>query len=147
MSGARLPVISDDQPVRGNLVLVGDSTALHNLKIRVPFETLGPESFVIQTAGRYLVIAGGRERGTMYGVYTFLEQLGCRWFTRDVSRIPRRSSIEIAQLSETHRPAFEYREPFFTEAWDKDWAARNRRHRWWRSAPPPRPSRCTRLGR
>jgi alpha-glucuronidase len=71
MSGARLPVITDDQPARGNLVLVGDSSALRKLKIQAPS---GPESFVIQTAGKTLVIAGGRQRGTMYGVYTFLDK-------------------------------------------------------------------------
>jgi hypothetical protein len=123
MSGARLPVVTDDQPAHGDLVLLGDSAALRKLKIQVPS---GPESFVIQTIGNTLVIAGGRQRGTMYGVYTFLDELGCRWFTRDVSRIPKKPTIEIAPMSETHKPAFEYREPFFTEAWDKDWAARNR---------------------
>jgi len=123
MSGARLPLITDAEPAQGNLVLVGDSAPLRKLQIQIP---PGAESFVIQTAGKNLVIAGGRQRGTMYGVYTLLDKLGCRWFTREVSRIPKQPTIEIAQLAETHKPAFEYREPFFTEAWDKDWAARNR---------------------
>src|ERR1041384_6198021 len=126
MSGARLPVVTDDRRGRGNFFLVGDRSSLRRLGVRVPFETLGTEGFVIRTAGKHLVIAGGHERGTMYGVYTFLDQLGCRWFTREVSHIPRMRMIEVAHLAETHKPAFEYREPFFTEAWDKDWAARNR---------------------
>ena len=62
----------------------------------------------------------------MYGIYTFLEKLGCRWFSPDVSRIPKMNRMTVAPLDETQKPAFEYREPYFTEAWDKDWAARNK---------------------
>lgn len=126
MSGAKLPVATDTQPVKGPMILVGDSKPLRKLKPAVPFSTLGNEGFVIRTSGRHLIIAGGRLRGTMYGVYTFLDKLGCRWFTREVSRIPKRATINIAKINETVHPSFENREPFFTEAWDKDWAARNR---------------------
>src|ERR1039457_5880744 len=54
MSGARLPVVTDDQPTHGNLVLLGDSAALRKLKIPAPFDKLGPEGFVMQTAGKHL---------------------------------------------------------------------------------------------
>jgi len=125
MSGARLPIVTETEG-RGNLVLIGRSAALDRLKLRIPFEKLGPEGFALKTAGRHLVIAGGRQRGTMYGVYTLLEKLGCRWFAPDASRIPRMATIAIEGLDEIQKPAFEYREPFFTEAFDKDWAARNK---------------------
>ncbi len=126
IAGARLPIASDEARTRGPLILLGRSRALERLGVRIPFDTLGPEGFVLKTAGRHLVIAGGRQRGTMYGVYAFLEKLGCRWFTAEVSRIPKLATIRIPPLDELQKPAFEYREPFFTEAFDKDWAARNR---------------------
>lgn len=126
MSGARLPIVRDDQAVSGGMILVGESAALRKLNLGIDVAGLGGEGFVLRTAGKHLVIAGGRPRGTMYGVYTFLDKLGCRWFTREVSRIPKRRTIETGALQETHQPAFENREPFFTEAWNKDWAARNR---------------------
>ncbi len=126
MSGARLAIITDAGEANGDLVLVGNSSALERLRLEIPFAELGPEGFALKTAGRHLVIAGGRQRGTMYGVYALLEKLGCRWFSRDVSRIPRHRSITVPPLDETQKPAFEYREPFFTEAFDKDWAARNK---------------------
>ncbi len=126
MSGAQLPVVTDAKPASGDLVLVGKSDALDRLGLKIPFDDLGPEGFALRTAGRYLVIAGGRLRGTMYGVYTFLDRLGCRWFSQDVSRIPKTRRISVAPLNETQKPAFEYREPYFTEAFDRDWAARNK---------------------
>src|SRR5205823_2093424 len=48
------------------------------------------------------------------------------WFTSKVTRVPKKPTVELAALDETQVPAFEYREPYFTEAFDKDWAARNR---------------------
>jgi len=126
MTGARLPIITDATEQDGNLMLVGDSNRVQKLGLKIPFDTLGAEGFVLRTEGEHLVIAGGKPRGTMYGVYTFLERLGCRWFTTEVSVIPKKPTLVVKALNEWQKPAFEYREPFFTEAADKDWAARNR---------------------
>ncbi len=126
MCGAHLPIVTDAQEAHGNLVILGKSAYLNALAVDVPFASLGAEGFALKTTGSHLVIAGGRQRGTMYGVYTFLEKLGCRWFAPGVSRIPKMSTISVAPLDEIVKPAFEYREPFFTEAIDRDWAARNR---------------------
>lgn len=126
MSGARLPVVSDAKDVRGPKLLVGDSAALKRLGVTLPLAELGPEGFLLRTRGPNVIIAGGRQRGTMYGATAFLERLGCRWFTSEVSRIPKMPTIRFEPLDLTEKPAFEYREPFFTEAFEKDWAARNR---------------------
>jgi len=126
MSGARLPLADDSRKVRGPLVLIGRSRVLQRIAPGAVPADLGPEGFVIETRGGHLLIAGGGQRGTMYGVYEFLERLGCRWFTSDVARIPRLRTIPLEKLRIRQEPAFEYREPFFTEAFDRDWAARNR---------------------
>jgi hypothetical protein len=126
ISGARLPIVSESEGARENLILVGRSSLTDAIKPEIGLKTLGDEGFTLRTSGRRLVIAGGRLRGTLYGVYSFLEQLGCRWFTPEVTRIPRSPTIRIGPLNESHKPAFEYREPFFTEAFDRDWAVRNK---------------------
>jgi hypothetical protein len=87
---------------------------------------LGPEGFVLRTVGPRLVVAGGGPRGTMYGCAELLERLGVRWFTPTVTRVPKKPTLALPVLNETQSPAFEYREPFFWEAFDRDWAARNR---------------------
>jgi alpha-glucuronidase len=104
MSGARLPITAEPQP---RMVLVGESPALDKLNLKIPFADLGPEGFALKTSGQQLVIAGGRLRGSMYGVYTFLEKLGCRWFAPEVSRIPKMRTITVGPLDETQKPAFE----------------------------------------
>ncbi len=88
---------------------------------------LGTDGIVLRTAGKDLIVAGGRPRGTLYAVYTLLEDyLGCRWWSSKVSRIPRRDTIEIRCLDVRYVPRFEYREPFWTDAFDGDWAVRNK---------------------
>ncbi|HUZ46590.1 MAG TPA: DUF4838 domain-containing protein [Terriglobia bacterium] len=126
MSGAELPITTSAASGSGNWIFMGQSEALDALNPGIPYAKLGPEGFALKTMGQNLVIAGGRERGTMYGVSTFLEKLGCRWFAENASRIPRRPTITVPALDETQRPAFEYREPYATEAFGKDWAARNK---------------------
>lgn len=126
ISGAELPMVTDADKPQGDLILVGRGRLTERMKLGIDYARLGEEGFALKTSGRRLVIAGGRVRGTMYGVYTFLDKLGCRWFTREVSRIPKMPTISVPALDETQTPAFEYREPFFTEAFEKDWAARNR---------------------
>jgi hypothetical protein len=126
MSGARLPIVTEAEKTEGDLILVGNSRLIEKLGLTIPFERLGSEGVVLRTQGNHVVIVGGRQRGTMYGVYTFLEKLGCRWFARDLSFIPKKPTVTVESLDETQKPAFEYREPFFTEALDKDWAARNK---------------------
>lgn len=115
MSGAKLPVATGDAcPARDRVRIVSGAAPMV------------VEQYRIETRGRDLVISGGGLRGAMYGVYALLDKLGCRWFSADVSRIPSLPTISLGTLNEMGKPAFEYREVFFTEAWDKDWSARNR---------------------
>lgn len=126
MCGAALPIVTDSEPLPRRAVLVGRSRHTDALGVKLNFDALGKEGFVLKTVGNHIVIAGSGLRGTMYGCYTFLEKLGVRWFTPKVTRVPQRKTVTLPALDEMQTPAFEYREPFFTEAQDKDWAARNR---------------------
>lgn len=88
---------------------------------------LGAEGIVLRTAGDDLILAGGRPRGTLYAVYTFLEdQLGCRWWSSTESKIPRKRMIVVDKLDIRYVPPLEYRSPFWTDAFDGDWSARNK---------------------
>ena len=126
ISGAKLPIAKEGDKSLKKLIVLGDGGILKWLKVPIDFKDLGDEGFAIKTSGPHLVIAGGKLRGTMYGVYTFLEDLGCRWYTSKVSYIPKQRTITLKPLDIVQKPDFEYREPFYTDAWDPDWAARNK---------------------
>ncbi len=90
---------------------------------------LGGEEYELKVEGNTLVIAGGRPRGVLYGVYALLEDyLGVRWFTRDCEKVPQQDPLSVpGDLAMRFKPRFEYREPYWREALeDPDWAARNR---------------------
>jgi hypothetical protein len=40
----------------------------------------GSDSFIIDAKEKQLTLIGGGDRGTLYSIYEFLEQQGCRWF-------------------------------------------------------------------
>lgn len=135
ISGAELPIRTDRDPLSSRTILLGTADtnrAVRRLPDGPTSAGLGAEGFVVRPVGEHLVLGGGRPRGTLYAVSSFLEDdLGCRWFSATVSRIPRKPTIALPEKGRTETPAFEYREPFYTEAWDRDWAARNRCNGTW----------------
>jgi hypothetical protein len=127
IGGAELPIVGDDTPLAEHEIIVGANAHLKALNVDIDVPSLGDEGYVIRTVGPRLVIAGAPKRGTMYGVYSLLdEQLGCRWFTATISRIPKRDPLTLPAIDERFVPRLIYREPFWSEAFDADWAARNR---------------------
>jgi len=128
ISGAELPIVTDEQPLAKHEIILGRSRHAERVGARVNFGRLGNEGFTIRTVGKHLIIGGGPERGTLYGVYTFLETyLGCRWFTTTVSRIPSTRDIEIPAIEgDTQVPAFVYRQVYYAECGDRDFCVRNK---------------------
>ena len=69
------------------------------------------DTFVYDVKGESVYIYGGRDRGTMYGVYAFLEnEFGVRWYAQDCTKIPK---LDVKLLSDilrhTESPAFRFR--------------------------------------
>jgi len=127
MTGAKLPVVSDQEPLGQKEIILGENAHLAKIGSKIDLKTLGNEGYVIRTAGPHLVIAGGALRGNMYGVYGLLEDhLGCRWFAPGVSRIPKAERLVLPAIDEKKVPVLEYREPFTFDCFDGDWCARNR---------------------
>jgi hypothetical protein len=128
ISGAKLPIISDQQPQGPKEIILGDNAHLRKLGVAIDFAALGKEGYVLRTVGDTLLIAGGPVRGAMYGVYGLLEDhLGCRWFAPGVSRIPKSARLAIGPLDERQIPLLESREPYVADfVRDADWNARNR---------------------
>jgi len=88
---------------------------------------LGSDGIVIRTVGDDLILAGGRPRGTLYAVYTFLEEhIGCRWWSSQASTIPIKPTLRIGRLNVRYVPPLEYRETFWFDSFDGDWAVRNK---------------------
>ena len=71
-------------------ILVGRTRRTERHLRGFDWEGLGTDGIVIRTAGQDLILAGGRPRGTLYAVVTFLEeQVGVRWWTATEEDVPR----------------------------------------------------------
>jgi len=125
VTGASFPVVHEAPAGRCRL-LVGPDAA-RRAEAGFTADGLGPESIVLRTVGDDLILAGGRPRGTLYAVTTWLaDRVGCRWWSSTAATIPSRPSLALEPLDVTYAPPLEYREPFWFDAFDGDWAVRNR---------------------
>ncbi len=125
ITGAQFPVAGEPNQANVN-VFVGPQAANVAQK---DFSTdgLGDEGIVIRTVPNGLILAGGRPRGTLYAVYTFLEDhLGCRWWSSTESTIPSKATIILNDIDVRYVPVLEYREPYWFDALDGDWSVRNK---------------------
>lgn len=112
MSGALLPVALEGEEVHGNRILLGASGAAAQAGAQVP-EDLQDEEYVIRTAGGDLVIEGGSDLGTFYGVCGLLEDhLGVRWYVPGDPLgdcVPRVEDLAVEQIDDRRGPSFPMR--------------------------------------
>jgi len=119
----------------GPAIHINNRPAAAEAGIDIDTLALAPEAFHIETRNDSLYILGGTPRGALYGVYHLLETLGCRWFTPEVSHIPRCSDIRLPGVCLTQAPAFEFRDTFNWEVGDPVWWVRNRLNGWYTPVP------------
>ena len=119
---------SDADAVREREIVVGfnrHTEALLGPQATQPQD--GDESFTYRNLGPNLLLWGGKQRGTMNGVMTFLErELGCRWYAPGASIAPKRTTFAFLSLSHSEAPGIAVRYDDYFEARDPQWAARNK---------------------
>jgi|GEM_PF-671818 len=125
MTGVRIPVTR--KPVqRGDrhLLLIGAATLPDDQ--RAALSTLKEDEVELRALdGRRLLFRGGGTRGSLYAVYEWLDQLGCRWYHPEETHIPERATLEFPHRCRVS-PGFEYREALWQTTNNPDWACRNR---------------------
>ena len=155
ISGAELPIASE-APAEGAVIAIGrgetnpvvaECIARRLMKLSPTYP--GRDGFVLETVtldGReVLVLGGSTDRGTLYAVYSLLEDvLGCGFF-RDGELIPSNPSVTVPELHTAERPHFADRQDgngcifhYTCSAWgweewkrELDWRARRRANVIW----------------
>ncbi len=119
--------ITNSKPASEKVIYLGFNEAPYELVNGVDTTGFEKGEYIIRTNNGQLLIAGGKPRGTLYGVIGLLsDQLGCRWYTPGFSKIPKLEKVVIKDLDIREKPVFEYREAWFNEAYKPMWAAYNR---------------------
>lgn len=123
VSGVELPITSDLK-AKGCHIYVG-----YNERVAALTGAQKPEKddegFTYRTIGHDLLIWGGSQRGTMYGVFTFLEkELGIHWLTPKCTVVPKSMEWKLSRLDRTERPFIGYRySNYFVANGAPEWSA------------------------
>jgi len=128
VTDAAFPVRSEDRvSPAAKQIVVGPCERFRKACPDVDIDALAHDGIVIRTVGETLFLAGGRPRGTLYAVYTFLEDVvGCRWWSSRAgeSFIPKKPTLSVPPLRIIHVPRLRYREAFYRDAFEGVHAAR-----------------------
>ncbi|MCO5237951.1 MAG: DUF4838 domain-containing protein [Chitinophagaceae bacterium] len=126
ISGCKLRIVHQSEG-KDRIIYVGFKGAPASVMRDIKPENFGSDEYIISSEGKDLLIAGGETRGTLYGVVGYLsDHLGCRWYTKDVSKIPIQKSISFPKIKDHQKPAFEYRDMDWPESRDTLWSVHNR---------------------
>lgn len=117
MSGAEIPIQTDEKDWDGALILLGKNRLTDELDVRIPTGYPQNEGFVLRAypgsggCAARIVLAGNDEgtfQGTAFAVTAFLERLGCGWYGLDEvwHVIPRKPTIAVPPLNVRSEPAF-----------------------------------------
>ena len=108
-----LPIENNDA---SNHVYIGKGEALAKSGVTVDVSGLGEEGLHIIIKRNCIAIVGGRPRGTLYGVYQFLEdELGVRFLTHDHTHVLDCSKPRIPCREYVYKPPFSFRWSYYAE--------------------------------
>ena len=110
ISGAELEIVSEADFDGEKAIVLGETELQKSIK-SIDRSQIKEDGFVLYSDGAYLLIAGEDSRGTLYGVYTFLEEyLGVRWFTPTLEVVPESKDIIVdAAIDRLVEPSFAIR--------------------------------------
>ena len=125
VTGAELPIVAESAQPAARAFMVGRTRALRAAFPDLPLDSSGQDGIVLKTAGDTVFLAGGRPRGTLYAVYTFLEDfVGVRWWTSTASYIPAKPTLRIPRVDRIYSPRLQSREVYYLDAFNPAFAAR-----------------------
>jgi hypothetical protein len=75
---------------------------------------MGDDGFLLRVSADRVSLTGNTDRATLYAVYAFLEDMGCRWFAPNVDFygaaigefVPHRAFPDVTVRSSMERAAF-----------------------------------------
>ena len=110
ITGVHMPYAADGEYTDSKVISVGRTVFLETSGVTADDRILGTDGFVMKNVGNALLICGGSDRGTVYGVLDFLEyHLGVKFLTADCTYIPGEEQAVVYACDRTEIPAFNYR--------------------------------------
>ncbi|MFX0101382.1 MAG: DUF4838 domain-containing protein [Candidatus Hodarchaeota archaeon] len=122
-TGVKLKKLVQDGDLPPNCIILGNHPKIKQARPEISVESLGDEGFWLDSTGDQLIIAGSDVRGTLYGVYTFLEEvLGIKFLYPEIDNVPKVSpDTTIPDISRKSLPDFGYRVITYLDGMDPEW--------------------------
>lgn len=118
ISGTLIPIVSDNEQILENEIVIGRNKHSLNLDL----SSVKDDGFKIKTENNKIFIAGNKGKGSLNGVYTFLENyLNCRMYSSKVKFHPSQKSISIPEIDKTENPIFTYRDVHYYDSFDNNY--------------------------
>lgn len=140
VTGATLVIKSEaETPAGAQQIVLGTGPRFRAACPEVDLASLKHDGLVLKTKGDTLYLAGGEPRGTLYAVYSFLEDIvGVRWWgsRADETFLPKQPTLTVPTLDKVYVPALQYREAFYRGAFDGVYAARSKCNGHFERIPP-----------
>ena len=112
ITGASFPVVTDAGARRDRELIVGVTN--RDGALGIDRSALDDDAVRIKTVDGSLYLTGGKARGALYAVYTFLEDfLGCRWFTHDLTVTPEKVSLPLPDADYSYAPPIKLRQTYW----------------------------------
>ena len=114
-----------DVPENAPQILVGNSARSKKIFPAIDPEKIPYDGIEIHLKGDKLLLTGHSQRGAIYAVNTFLEDiLGVRWWTSTEKKVPTHKTFELKPLKVSYAPKLIYREAYYKDAFDPMFATR-----------------------
>ena len=118
-----LPILTDDQvkfSKYSSFISIGETHLYETADFKVDDSELKLDGFVIKTLGNQIFIRGARDRGTLFGVYEFLERfIGVRFFTPEDTKVPKMNTLAVHSMNLIEIPTINVRSYYSVEV-DRD---------------------------
>ncbi|MBQ0087011.1 MAG: DUF4838 domain-containing protein [Bacteroidales bacterium] len=114
VSGVTLPIVAPDGGAEGKRLVVGWNEVSASLLPDEEEPAASDDAVNWRSVRGDLVFWGGAKRGTLYSVYSFLEEeLGCRWYSSKVSVAPGCARYAFKKISHREVPSIIVRDDLY----------------------------------
>ncbi len=112
ITGVKLRIVSEAyEPIFADSKIISiGNTDMYRSQAFPNKSKLSGDGFMLKTVNGSLYIKGANDRGTLYGVYEFLETVcGVRFLDIHTEYVPTAAEISFKDMDEVKLPAFDYR--------------------------------------
>ncbi|MBD3352105.1 MAG: DUF4838 domain-containing protein [Candidatus Lokiarchaeota archaeon] len=109
-TGVKINIANLIEDLPKKSIILGDHPYITKNYPQIDFENLENEGYYFKFTEHRIIIAGSKIRGTLYGVYSFLEEfLNIRFYDPEYTIIPANEDIILPEISEERTPSLKYR--------------------------------------